>query len=69
METLGVEGVAGWVCLVGFAADGDWIEPTIPSTGTSAGGLAGSVLGEELEESSHKEFQTGNRPSLGTEPE
>ena len=23
-------------------------------------------LGEELEESSHKEFQTGNRPSLDT---
>ena len=46
-ETLGVEGVGVvvWVCLVGFTADGDWIEPTIPSTGTSAGDLAGSVLG------------------------
>ena len=47
METLGVEGVGMevWGCLVGFAANGDWIEPTIPSTGTSAGGLVGSVLG------------------------
>ena len=46
-ETLGVEGVgvAVWGCLAGFVADGDWIEPTIPSTGTSAGGLEGSVLG------------------------
>ena len=46
-ETLGVEGVGVefWGCLVGFAVDGDWIEPTIPSTGVSAGGLAGSVLG------------------------
>ena len=46
-ETLGVEGVGVefWGCLVGFAADGDWIEPTIPSTGTSAGGFVGSVLG------------------------
>ena len=47
-ETLGDEGVGVevWGCLVGFAADGDWIEPTIPSTGTSTGGLAGSVLGQ-----------------------
>ena len=47
METLGVEGVgvAVWVFLAGFTVDGDWIEPTIPSIGTSAGGLAGSVLG------------------------
>ena len=46
METLGVEGVgvAVWGFLEGFAADGDWIEPTIPSTGTSAGGFTGSVL-------------------------
>ena len=40
-ETLGVEGVAVWVCSTSFAADGDWIEPTIPSTGTSTGGLVG----------------------------
>ena len=47
METLGVEGVgvAVWVCLAGFATDGDWIEPTIPSTGISVGGLVGTVLG------------------------
>ena len=47
METLGVRGVGVvvWGCLAGFAADRDWIEPTIPSIGTSAGGLAGSVLG------------------------
>ena len=40
-KTSGVEGVgvAFWGCLAGFAADGDWIEPTIPSTGTSVGGL------------------------------
>ena len=46
METLGVEGVgvASWVYLVGFTADGDWIEPTIPSIGTSVVGFAGSVL-------------------------
>ena len=43
VETLGVEGVgvAVWGSLAGFAADRDWIEPTIPSTSTSAGGLAG----------------------------
>ena len=46
METIGVEGVGVevWGCLESFTADGDWIEPTIPSTGTSAGGFAGSVL-------------------------
>ena len=45
-ETLGVEGVDGavWVCLAGFIIDGDWIEPTILSTGTSTSGLVGSVL-------------------------
>ena len=45
--TLGVEGVGVevWGCLAGFATDGDWIEPKIPSIGTSAGGFAGSVLG------------------------
>ena len=31
--------------LLSFIADEDWIEPTIPSTGTSASGFAGSVLG------------------------
>ena len=43
VKTLGVEGVgvAVWDCLACFAADGDWIEPTIPSIGTSTGGLAG----------------------------
>ena len=47
VETLGVEGVGVevWGCLTGFAVGGDWIEPTIPSTGVSAGGLEGSVLG------------------------
>ena len=47
MKTLGFEGVGAivWGFLAGFATDGDWIEPTIPSTGTYAGGLAGSVLG------------------------
>ena len=47
METLGVEGVgvAVWGFLVGSSANGDWIEPTIPSTRTSADGFAGSVLG------------------------
>ena len=30
---------------LGFAVDGEWIEPTIPSTGTSTGGLVGSLLG------------------------
>ena len=47
METLGVEGAAMvvWGCLAIFSADGDWIEPPIPSTGNSAGGFAGSVLG------------------------
>ena len=47
METLGVEGVGVvvWGCLEGFTTDGDWIEPTIPSIGTFAGGLVGSVLG------------------------
>ena len=47
MDTLGFEGVGMefWGCLACFAADGDWIEQTIPSTGVSAGGLAGSVLG------------------------
>ena len=47
METLGVEGVGVvvWDCLVGFVVDRDWIEPTIPSIGTSTGGFAGSVLG------------------------
>ena len=58
METLGVEGMGVEVCgfLAGFSTDGDWIEPTIPSTGTSGGGLVGRCLGEELEELSHKEF-------------
>ena len=47
METLGVEGIGVevWGGLVGFTADRDWIEPTIPSTDTYASGLAGSVLG------------------------
>ena len=47
METLGVEGVGVvlWGFFDGFSTDGDWIEPTIPSTGISAGGFAGSVLG------------------------
>ena len=47
VKTLGVEGVgvAVWGCLVGFAADGDWIEPTIPSTGTYTCVFVGSVLG------------------------
>ena len=46
-ETLGVKGlgVVVWGFLAGFAIDRDYIEPTIPSTGTSASGLAGSVLG------------------------
>ena len=58
METLGVEGVgvAIWVCLVGFPANRDVIEPTIPSTGNFVGGLVGSVWGEDIEESGHKEF-------------
>ena len=70
METLEVEGVgvAVWGSLAGFATDGDQIEPTIPSTGTSSCGLGDRCQGEELEESGHKEFQTGNRPSLGTDP-
>ena len=45
VETLGVKGVAVWVCLAGFTMDGDWIEQTIPSTGTSTGDLARLVLG------------------------
>ena len=47
METLGVEGVGveGWGFLLGFAVGRDWIEPIIPSTGTSVGGFVGSVLG------------------------
>ena len=47
VENLGFKGVgvAVWGCLEGFTADEDWIEPTIPSTGTSADGLAGLVLG------------------------
>ena len=46
-KTLGVEGVevAVWGCLAGFVADGDWIEPTIPLIGASAGGFVGSMLG------------------------
>ena len=46
-ETLGVEGVGVvvWVCLAGFVANEGWIEPTTPSTGVTAGGLVGSVLG------------------------
>ena len=46
-ETLGVEGVGVevWGCLVSFIVGGDWIEPTISSTGVSTGGLAISVLG------------------------
>ena len=46
-ETLGVEGVgvAIWGCLVVFSADGDYIEPTIPSIWVSVGGFVGSVLG------------------------
>ena len=46
-ETLGFEGVGivVWVCLAGFTVDKDWIKPTIPSIGTSAGGLEGLVLG------------------------
>ena len=42
VETLAVEevGVAVWGCLAGIATDGDWIEPTIQSIGTSTGGLA-----------------------------
>ena len=59
-ETLGVEGegVEAWGCLAGFAVDGEWIEPTISSTGVFAGGL-----GKELEGSSHTMFWTRNRPS------
>ena len=47
VETLGVEGVGVevWGCLAGFVVGRDWIEPTIPSTRVSAGGLAGLVLG------------------------
>ena len=45
METLEV-GVVVWGYLAGFVADGEWIELTIPSLGTYAGGLAGSVLGQ-----------------------
>ena len=46
-ETLGFEGVGVevWDCLVGFGVDEDWIEPKIPSSMVSAGGLARSVLG------------------------
>ena len=48
VETLGFEGVGVvvWGCLAGFTIDRDWIEPKIPSIGTSAGGLAGLVLGK-----------------------
>ena len=47
VETLGVEvvWVEVWGYLVGFTIDGDWIEPIIPSTRVSVGGLAESVLG------------------------
>ena len=47
MKSLGVEGVGVgvWVFLAGFVVGGDWIEPTIPSTGVYVGGLKGSVLG------------------------
>ena len=42
----GEEGVVGggFYFLVGLAVDKGWIEPTIPSTRVSAGGLVGSVL-------------------------
>ena len=47
VKTLGVEGVGVEVlgCLEGFFIGRDWIEPTIPSTGVFASGLAGYVLG------------------------
>ena len=37
--------VEGLDCLIALTIDGRWIEPITPSTGVSAGGLAGSVLG------------------------
>ena len=47
VETLGIEGVEVefWGCLAGFVVREDWIEPKIPSTGVSVGGLAGLMLG------------------------
>ena len=47
MKTIGVEGVVveALGCLVVLTADEGWIEPTTPSIGVFAVGLAGSVLG------------------------
>ena len=68
VETLGVEGVGVvvWGCLASFVADGDWIEPTIPSTGTSIGGFARSVLGRGAWGIKSYKFRTRNRPSPNT---
>ena len=48
METVGLEGevVEALGCLADLVIDGVWIEPITPSVGFSAGGLAGSVLGQ-----------------------
>ena len=65
METLGFEGVGVefWGCLEGFVVSGDWIEPTIPSTGFLLVAWQDLCLGEGIEGSSHRMFQIGNIPS------
>ena len=61
--------MAVWGCLEGFATDGTRLNQQSHQQVLLLVAWRDQSWGEELEESSHKEFHNGNKKSLGTEPD